>query len=91
MEDYEINDKWTKPEPYLRVINSSISMKELLGAPFLLKMFVEALPLVKDDKSFGILDIYEKFEEHSFDRELRKQTTNVNETKFTVKDVKEYL
>jgi len=47
-------------------------MKELLGAPFLLKMFVEALPLVKDDKNIGILDIYEKFEEHSFDRELRK-------------------
>ena len=53
-------------------INSSKNMKELLGAPFLLKMFVEALPLVKDDKNIGILDIYENFEEHSFDRELRK-------------------
>ena len=47
-------------------------MKELLGAPFLLKMFVEALPLVKDDKNIGILDIYENFEEHSFDREIKK-------------------
>jgi len=47
-------------------------MKELLGAPFLLKMFVEALPLMKKDSIFGVLDIYEKFEEHSFDRELRK-------------------
>ena len=34
-------------------------MKELLGTPFLLKMFVEALPLIKDDKNIGILDIYE--------------------------------
>ena len=65
-------------------------MKELLGAPFLLKMFVEALPLVKNGASIGILDIYEKFEEHSFDRELRKQITNINELKYTVKDIKEY-
>ena len=47
-------------------------MKELLGAPFLLKMFVEALPLIQRESNFGVLDIYEKFEEHSFDRELRK-------------------
>jgi len=47
-------------------------MKELLGSPFLLKMFVEALPLMEDGSNFGVLDIYEKFEEHSFDRELRK-------------------
>ena len=56
----------------MEIINSSKNMKELLGAPFLLKMFVEALPLVKDNKNIGVLDIYEKFEEHSFDRELRK-------------------
>ena len=65
-------------------------MKELLGAPFLLKMFVEALPLIKGESTFGVLDIYEKFEEHSFDRELRKQTTYVNEIKYTVKNIKEY-
>ena len=65
-------------------------MKELLGAPFLLKMFVEALPLIQGESTFGILDIYEKFEEHSFDRELRKQTTYVNEMKYIVKDIREY-
>ena len=65
-------------------------MKELLGAPFLLKMFVEALPLIKEDSNLGVLDIYEKFEEHSFDRELRKQVTYVNELKYTVKDINEY-
>jgi len=47
-------------------------MKELLGAPFLLKMFVEAIPFLKEGSHFGILDIYDKFEEHSFDRELAK-------------------
>ena len=46
-EEYDIDSKWTTPEPYLGVINSSKNMKELLGAPFLLKMFVEALPLMK--------------------------------------------
>ena len=71
-EQYKIDDKWVSPKPYLKIINSSQNMRELLGAPFLLKMFVEALPLVKDEKNIGILDIYEKFEEHSFDRELRK-------------------
>ena len=65
-------------------------MKELLGAPFLLKMFVEALPLIKENSNFSILDIYEKFEEHSFDREQRKQTTCVNDLKYKVKDTKEY-
>ena len=54
-------------------------------------MFVEALPLIKGDSKFGIIDVYEKFEEHSFDRELRKQTTYVNEIKYTVKDIKEYM
>ena len=47
-------------------------MKELLGAPFLLKMFVEALPLVNEGSALSIIDIYEKFEEHTFYRELRK-------------------
>ena len=66
-------------------------MKELLGSPFLLKMFVEAMPLMKEESTFGVLDIYEKFEEHSFDRELKKQTTYVNEAKYSVKYIKEYL
>ena len=65
-------------------------MKELLGSPFLLKMFVGALPLMEDGSHFKVLDIYDKFEEHSFDRELKKQTTNVNELKYIVKDIKEY-
>ena len=47
-------------------------MKELLGSPFLLKMFVEAMPLMKEESTFGVLDIYNYFEEHSFDRELAK-------------------
>ena len=47
-------------------------MTELLGSPLLLKMFVQTLPLLKDDTALGILDIYEKFEEISFDRELQK-------------------
>ena len=47
-------------------------MKELLGAPFLLKMFVEALPLVNEGSALSIIDIYEKFEEHAYERELRK-------------------
>ena len=42
-------------------------------------MFVEALPLVKEGSTLGVIDIYEKFEEHSFDRELRKQVKYVNE------------
>ena len=71
-DEYKIDDKWASPEPYLEKINSSKNMKELLGAPFLLKMFVEALPLLGGDSNFGVLDIYDKFEEHSFDRELRK-------------------
>ena len=89
-EQYEIDGKWATPEPYLEKINSSKTIKELLGSPFLLKMFVEALPLMKGDFDFGVLDIYEKFEEHSFDRELRKQTSYVNEIKFTVKDIREF-
>ena len=48
-EEYQIDDKWASPETYLEIINSSNNMKELLGAPFLLKMFVEALPLVAND------------------------------------------
>ena len=75
---------------YLEIINSSLNMKELLGSPFLLKMFVEAMPFMKEDCTFGVLDIYIKFEEHSFDRELQKQATYVNEMKYTVKDKKEY-
>ena len=72
------------------VINSSPNMKELLGSPFLLKMFVEAMPFMDAGSAFGVLDIYVKFEEHSFDRELQKQATYVNEVKYTVKDTKEY-
>jgi len=36
-------------------------MIELLGAPFLLKMFVEVIPFLKEGSNFGVLDIYEKF------------------------------
>ena len=49
-------------------------------------MFVEAMPFMKEGSTFGIIDIYTKFEEHSFDRELQKQATYVNEMKYTVKD-----
>ena len=89
-EEYEIDYKWASADSYLEIINSSQNMKELFGTPFLLKMFVEALPLIKGESTFGVLDIYEKFEELSFDRELRKQTTYVNEIKYTVKNIKEY-
>ena len=65
-------------------------MKELLSTPFLLKMFVEVLPLTQEYLKISTLDIYEKFEDISFDRELRKQTTYVNEMKYSIKDVKEY-
>jgi len=61
-----------------------------LGAPFLLKMFVEALPLVPENATLRIIDIYDKFEEHCFDRELKKQETYVNEIKYTVKKTSEY-
>ena len=40
-------------------------------------MFVEALPLMADSQNVSILDIYEKFEEYSFDIELRKQTLSI--------------
>ena len=91
MEKYEIEKKWASHELYLDTINSSLNMKELLGSPFLLKMFVEAMPFMDAGSAFGVLDIYVKFEEHSFDRELQKQATYVNEMKYTVKDTKEYL
>ena len=65
-------------------------MKELLSTPFLLKMFVEVLPLTQEYLKISTLDIYEKFEDISFDRELRKQTTYVNEMKYTIKDIREY-
>ena len=43
-EKYKIDKKWTTSKPYLDVVNSSQNMKELVGSPFLLKMFVEAMP-----------------------------------------------
>ena len=46
---------------------------------------------MKEGSTFGILDIYTKFEEHSFDREMKKQVTNVNEGKYIVKDAQEYF
>ena len=54
-------------------------------------MFLEALPIVKNDIVISVLGIYEKFEDYSFNRELRKQTLCVNEIKYSVKDTKEYL
>ena len=58
-ENYNLIDKkWTTSKPYLEIINSSQNMKELTGSPFLLKMFVEVIPFMKQDYNFGILDIY---------------------------------
>ena len=75
-EEYQIDAKWSSSEAYLEIINSSQNTKELLSAPFLLKMFVEAIPLINEKSKIEILDIYEKFEEHSFDRELRTEIVN---------------
>ena len=44
---------------------------------------------MKEGSTFGILDIYTKFE--VLDRELKKQATNVNEGKYIVKDTQEYF
>ena len=53
-------------------------------------MFVEALPLIHREQNLGILEIYTKFEEHSFERELQKQITYVNDLKHIVKNIVEY-
>ena len=58
----------------MEIINKSKNIRELLGTPFLLCMFVAVLPFMKQlNLDIKILDIYKKFEENAFDREIRKQ------------------
>ena len=86
-----MEEQWYQPDIYINRIKQSKHLQELLGSPFLLKMFVETLPLINEQKNLGTLDIYDKFEQISHDRELAKQTLNIGESKYTVKDVREFL
>ena len=78
------------PDVYISKISSSKQIQELLSAPFLLKMFVEALPTLSAKNSIGLIELYDGFSEYSFDRELRKQQTNIQTMKYEVKSCEEF-
>ena len=52
--------KWCEPQTYLDKINNTKGLKELLGAPFLLRMFIAILPELNAEK-LTLIDIYKSF------------------------------
>ena len=91
MEREKLDPKWEDPKTYMDRINNTPGLKDLIGAPFLLRMFVSILPNLKAD-NITVLDLYQEFVAYSFDRQLKKQNQYQGEQQlYKVQHASEYL
>ena len=87
----KLNSKWWDQKTYMDRINNTPGLKELIGAPFLLRMFVAILPNLRSEK-ITVLALYRDFVAYSFDRQLKKQNAYQGEMQlYKVQDAKEYM
>jgi len=91
MSKEQLDAKWWDPATYMDKINGTPGLKELIGAPFLLRMFVAVMPSLRSEQ-ITVLDIYRQFVAYSFDRQLKKQNAYQGEQQlYKVQHPDEYM
>jgi len=91
MSKEQLDAKWWDPKTYMDRIDNTTGLKELIGAPFLLRMFVAILPNLRSEQ-ITVLDIYRQFVAYSFDRQLKKQNAYQGEQQlYKVQHPAEYM